>query len=162
MAINARRRIQREGDRLDSAGHPRMGYRRKLFGIGNVNSRKRHGHHLYVCHRLSCITTYAFGAIGLDPPLWYYLPRLLWRTFTRLLGLTPPCAEGCVERWSEVFSRQGIVWFCVTNHAVARTKFTGWLSRMDVRAGGKMRRLDESRGELAAWKGELERHIRQA
>ena len=79
----------------------------------------------------------------------------------RLLDLTPPCAEGCEETWGEVFSSNGIVWFCVTNHAVARTKYAAWLSRMRFEGGGKMKRLDESRGELARWKEDLEGHLQQ-
>jgi hypothetical protein len=79
----------------------------------------------------------------------------------RLLGLRSPCAEGCKETWGEVFSSQGIVWFCVTNHVVVRTRYTTWLSRMSVEAGGKMLRLDESYGELARWKDDLEEHLRQ-
>lgn len=98
---------------------------------------------------------------GLDPPLRYYLPRLLWRTFMRLLDLNSPCAEGCEETWGEVFSSNGIVWFCVANHSIARTKYTAWLSRMSVEAGGKMIRLDDTCGELAKWKNDLEEHHRQ-
>lgn len=111
----------------------------------------------------SCVAspTYTFDSTGLDPPLWYYLPRLLWRTFMRLLGLTCSCAEGCKETWGNVFSSESIVWFCVTNHAIARIKYKTWLSRMSVEVGGKMRHLDESRGELAGWKDDLEHHVRQ-
>ncbi|KAF8449253.1 hypothetical protein L210DRAFT_3609616 [Boletus edulis BED1] len=103
----------------------------------------------------------ATDIIWLDPPLRRYLPRLLWRTFMRLLGLRSSCAEGCVDTWEEVFSSQGIVWFCVTNHGTARTKYAAWLTRMNVAAGGKMARLDESRGELARWKDDLETHLQQ-
>ena len=101
------------------------------------------------------------STIGLDPLLYYYLPRLIWRTLMRLLGLRSPCAVGCKETWGEVFSSEGIIWFCVTNHPVARTKYKGWISRMSVGDGGKMIRLDESRGELDRWKDDLEWHIRQ-
>ncbi|KAN0083985.1 hypothetical protein V8E55_007489 [Tylopilus felleus] len=103
----------------------------------------------------------ATDIIWLAPPLYYYLPRLIWRTLMRLLGLRPSCAEGCKESWREVFSSESIIWFCVTNHAVIRTKYKAWLSRMSIEAGGKMIRLDESRGELARWKDDLEWHIRQ-
>lgn len=79
----------------------------------------------------------------------------------RLLGLRSPCADGCVETWGEVFSSQGIVWFCITHHAITRTKYSAWLSRMGIEAGGKMVRLDESRGELARWKDDIEEHLQQ-
>ena len=79
----------------------------------------------------------------------------------RLLGLGSLCAQGCRETWGEVFSSQGVVWYCVTHHAIVRTKYTAWLSRMSVEAGGKMVRLDESCGELARWKDDLEEHLRQ-
>ena len=93
--------------------------------------------------------------------MYYYLPRLLLRTLRRLLGFTPSCAEGCQETWEEVFSTKGIVWFCVTNHAITKTKYKAWLLQMGIATGGKMRRLDESRGDLAAWKDDLEHHLQQ-
>ncbi|KAF9223419.1 hypothetical protein BS17DRAFT_706058, partial [Gyrodon lividus] len=101
----------------------------------------------------------ATDIIWLDPPLYFYLPRVLWRTLLRLLGIRPSCAEGCKETWNEVFSRKGIVWFCVTNHANARTKYTEWLSRMNIENGVKMRRLDESCGDLAKWRDSLEESL---
>lgn len=118
-----------------------------------------------VCGFVGCVVflTYRFpcSSTGLDPPLYYYLPRLLWRTLTRILCLTPLCAEGCKETWGEIFSSQGIVWFCVKKHATVRAKYASWLSRMRFEGGGKMRRLDESRGELARWKEGLEEHLQQ-
>ncbi|KAF8557081.1 hypothetical protein OG21DRAFT_1435745 [Imleria badia] len=102
----------------------------------------------------------ATDIIWLDPPLRYYLPRLLWRTFMRILGFHSPCAQGCEQTWGDAFSKEGIIWYCLTNHAIQRTKYTAWLSRMSTQAGGKMVRLDESRGELARWKDDLEEHLR--
>jgi len=99
----------------------------------------------------------ATDIIWLDPPLRFYLPRVLWRTFLRLVGSRPTCAEGCEETWGEVFSRKGIVWFCVTNHGRAKTKYTEWASRMAVENGGKMRRLDESCGDLDKWRDRISR-----
>ncbi|KAH0832870.1 hypothetical protein J3R83DRAFT_11819 [Lanmaoa asiatica] len=100
-------------------------------------------------------------SLGLDPPLHHYLPRLLWRTLMRLLGLSSSCAEGCEDTWGEAFSSKGIVWYCIANHGITRTKYTAWLSRMSVEVGGKMIRLDESCGELANWRGHLEEYHRQ-
>ncbi|KAF8549752.1 hypothetical protein OG21DRAFT_1514877 [Imleria badia] len=102
------------------------------------------------------ISDNATDIIWLDPPLRHYLPRLLWRTLMRILGLRSPCAQGCAKTWGDVFSTKGIVWLYVTNHGVARTKYKAWLARMSVQAGGKMVRLDESHGELARWKDDLE------
>jgi hypothetical protein len=54
---------------------------------------------------------------GLDPPLLLYFPRLLLRTFGRLLRLTPQCAPGCVENPKEVFfSQDSIIWYCLSHH----------------------------------------------
>ncbi|KAG9314794.1 hypothetical protein JVU11DRAFT_3882 [Chiua virens] len=79
----------------------------------------------------------------------------------RLLGLHSPCAEGCRERWVKVFSKQGIVWWCITNHSTARTRYREWLVRMGVDVGGRMRRLDESCGELARWKDDLDEYLKR-
>ncbi|KAF8837483.1 hypothetical protein BDN67DRAFT_972900 [Paxillus ammoniavirescens] len=97
----------------------------------------------------------ATDIIWLDPPLRFYFPRILWRTFLRLVGSRPTCADGCEETWGEVFSRKGIVWFCVTNHGRAKMKYTEWASRMAVENGGKMRRLDESCGDLDKWRDRI-------
>ncbi|KAF7333597.1 hypothetical protein MSAN_02418700 [Mycena sanguinolenta] len=42
--------------------------------------------------------------IWLDPPLALYLPRIIWRTFLRMLRLEEPCSPGCPESIREVFS----------------------------------------------------------
>ncbi|KAN0093316.1 hypothetical protein V8E55_004100 [Tylopilus felleus] len=103
----------------------------------------------------------ATDIIWLDPPLHHCLPRLIWRTLMRILGLRSPCAEGCKENWGEIFSRKGIVWSCVRKHAIYRTQYKAWLSRMNVEGGEKMIRLDESHGELERWKDDLEKHLQK-
>ncbi|KAF9236273.1 hypothetical protein BU15DRAFT_50231, partial [Melanogaster broomeanus] len=103
----------------------------------------------------------ATDIIWLNPPLRFYLPRHLWRTLLRLLGMHPACAEGCIETWGEVFSRKGIVWYCVTRHTTTKTRYMEWLSRMSIENGGKMRHLDESCGDMAKWKAQPEKLLRQ-
>ncbi|KAF7369291.1 hypothetical protein MVEN_00256900 [Mycena venus] len=59
--------------------------------------------------------------IWLDPPLALYLPRIIWRTFVRLLGLREPCSPGCPEMVSKLFfSKESIVWWCITHHRIPR------------------------------------------
>ncbi|KAH7884259.1 hypothetical protein F5I97DRAFT_1830773 [Phlebopus sp. FC_14] len=108
----------------------------------------------------SMIPQNATDIIWLDPPLWLYFPRLLWRTLLRLLGLRATCAEGCEETWGEVFSTKGIVWFCISNHGSTRSNYAAWHSSMNVQTGGKMRRIDESAGDLTKWKAALEELVR--
>ncbi|THH08545.1 hypothetical protein EW145_g2648 [Phellinidium pouzarii] len=60
----------------------------------------------------------ATDIIWLDTPFLLYFPRILRRTFLRLLRLEPTCAPGCEERAREVFfSRQSILWWAMSNHA---------------------------------------------
>ncbi|KAJ7479524.1 hypothetical protein FB451DRAFT_1556459, partial [Mycena latifolia] len=54
--------------------------------------------------------------IWLDPPLILYLPRIIIRTFLRLLNLGAPCSPGCPEMLSTLFSKESIVWWCITHH----------------------------------------------
>ena len=44
-----------------------------------------------------------FSVAGLNPPLILYFPRLVMRTFLRLLCLRPPCAPSRKEQFREVF-----------------------------------------------------------
>ncbi|KAI0708930.1 AAA domain-containing protein [Cerioporus squamosus] len=99
------------------------------------------------------VTGQATDVIWLDPPLVLYFPRLCWRTFLRLFWLAPQCSQGCEESLRKVFfSRDSIIWWCLTNHSVAR-KREGERYRVDgLHVGGKCRRLGGWGGELAAWK----------
>jgi len=99
---------------------------------------------------------------GLDPPLVLYFPRILLRTFLRLLRLRAPCSPGCPEKIREVFSKKSIVWWCLSRHWVQRKR--GWDGMKDLgvsldRAGivtGKMRRLGGWGRELRQWLSEVE------
>ncbi|KAI0368374.1 hypothetical protein BV20DRAFT_948365 [Pilatotrama ljubarskyi] len=105
----------------------------------------------------SMITDEATDTIWLDPPLLLYFPRLCWRTFVRLLRLAPPCSPGCEEMAGEVFfSRNSIVWWCLTNHSTVR-KRQAVLYRVDgVHVGGRRRRIGGWGVELAAWKRDVQ------
>ncbi|OJA18213.1 hypothetical protein AZE42_06176 [Rhizopogon vesiculosus] len=106
------------------------------------------------------ISDHATDIIWLDPPLWYYLPRLLWRTLLRLLKIAPTCAEGCTETWGDVLSKEGIVWFCISNHGHCKRRYDEIFARTSIEKGGNMRRLNEWNGDLAAWKAGLEWMLR--
>ncbi|EIW62705.1 uncharacterized protein TRAVEDRAFT_56051 [Trametes versicolor FP-101664 SS1] len=103
------------------------------------------------------ITDAATDIIWLDPPLLLYFPRLCWRTAIRLFRLAPPCSPGCEERAREVFfSRDSIIWWCLSNHSVIRKRYAEPFRVDGVLAGGKHRRIGGWGGELAAWKRDVQ------
>ncbi|KAK6499585.1 hypothetical protein TWF481_009949 [Arthrobotrys musiformis] len=98
--------------------------------------------------------------IWLDPPLLLYLPRLIFRTFLRLVGLEPNCAPGCQERWSAVFSLndKSIIWWCIAHHGYCREYGEKMLAKYgSVDDGGKVRRITGLGGELNKWIGDVEK-----
>ncbi|KAF3159499.1 hypothetical protein TWF751_000755 [Orbilia oligospora] len=102
--------------------------------------------------------------IWLDPPLILYLPRLIFRTFLRLFGLTPNCAPGCEESWSGVFSLndKSIIWWCVTHHGYCRELGEKFIAEEGaVEDGGKIRRITGFGGDLKRWIGEVEGMVRK-
>ncbi|KAJ8594689.1 hypothetical protein M405DRAFT_850057 [Rhizopogon salebrosus TDB-379] len=107
------------------------------------------------------VSDHATDIIWLDPPIWFYLPRLLWRTLLRLFRMAPTCAEGCNESWGDALSKEGIVWYCISHHGSCRRRFGEMLARTSVDKGGNMRRLNEWDGDLAAWKAGLEEMLRK-
>ncbi|KAK6518857.1 hypothetical protein TWF281_003548 [Arthrobotrys megalospora] len=98
--------------------------------------------------------------IWLDPPLILYLPRIIFRTFRRLVGLEPNCAPGCYESLRDVLrlSDKSIIWWCVTHHDYCR-KFGEKLvaEQGAVEDGGKVRRIGGWGGELKRWIADVER-----
>ncbi|KAI0644703.1 hypothetical protein C8Q79DRAFT_912752 [Trametes meyenii] len=102
------------------------------------------------------VTDEATDVIWVDPPLALYFPRLCWRTALRLFRLAPPCSPGCEETVRSVFfSRESIVWWCLSNHGRER-KRQGEAYRLDgVHVGGKIRRIGGWGDELDAWKQEV-------
>lgn len=92
---------------------------------------------------------------GLDPPLVLYFPRILIRTVLGLFSLTPPCSPGCSEQWSKFLSAKGILWWCLSNHSVARKRYGERVREWGVENGGKMRHIGGWGGALEAWKREV-------
>ncbi|KAJ7065394.1 hypothetical protein C8F01DRAFT_1125465 [Mycena amicta] len=104
--------------------------------------------------------------IWLDPPLALYLPRLILRTFLRLFRLKEPCSPDCNEMVTEVFfSKESIIWWCITNHSVVRKREREQFARLglgvgsDV-AGQKMRRIGGWGSELRGWVEDVKRLVR--
>ncbi|KAF7377279.1 hypothetical protein MSAN_00148200 [Mycena sanguinolenta] len=95
--------------------------------------------------------------IWLDPPLALTLPRVIWRTFLRMLRLKAPCSPGCNERLSEVlFSKESIVWWCITHDTLVRERETARMARIGLGIGSdvegqKMRRIGGWGKELRVW-----------
>ncbi|KAG1870742.1 AAA domain-containing protein [Suillus subalutaceus] len=106
------------------------------------------------------IPDHATDVIWLDPPLWFYLPRIFWRTLLRLLNIIPTCAEGCNETWGDVLSTNGIIWYCISRHGYCKHRFGEMLARTSITKGGNMRRLNEWDGDLRTWKAGLEEMLR--
>ncbi|KAJ6482703.1 hypothetical protein C8R45DRAFT_1215416 [Mycena sanguinolenta] len=105
--------------------------------------------------------------IWLDPPLALTLPRVIWRTFLRLLRLKEPCSPGCHEMLSEVFfSKESIVWWCITHHGVVRERQTAKMARIGLGIGSdvegqKMRRLGGWGEELRVWFEDVKRMLQR-
>ncbi|KAJ7866938.1 hypothetical protein B0H14DRAFT_2347198, partial [Mycena olivaceomarginata] len=105
--------------------------------------------------------------IWLDPPLALYLPRIIWRTFLRLLRLEALCSPDCPEMLSEVlFSKESIVWWCITQHRPVRDRENARMAKIGFGIGSdvdgqKMRRIGGWGGELLAWIGEVKCMLRR-
>ncbi|EIW75188.1 hypothetical protein CONPUDRAFT_140148 [Coniophora puteana RWD-64-598 SS2] len=102
--------------------------------------------------------------IWLDPPFWLYFPRLLFRTFRRLLGLEPSCSPGCDEDWREAFfSKESIILWCITQHSVVQKREKANMRDLGIESGGIMRRFGGwgYAREMADWKREIEVLIRR-
>ncbi|KAF7369316.1 hypothetical protein MVEN_00259800 [Mycena venus] len=113
--------------------------------------------------RSTVIEDNSTDVIWLDPPLALYFPRIIWRTFLRMLGLHEPCSPGCREMVSEVFfSKESIVWWCITNHRPVRRRQTARMAQIGIGIGSdvggqKMRRIGGWGGELRAWFRDVKR-----
>jgi hypothetical protein len=103
--------------------------------------------------------------LGLDPPFMLYFPRIFVRTMYRLLGLAPTCSPGCPETFRTVFfSRDSILWWCVTNHWVSRRRERARMVEIGVETGTDeqrrvMRRFGGWGGELQRWFKEVENMV---
>ena len=111
------------------------------------------------------LTLFYFSCAGLDPPLLLYLPRLVIRTFLRILRLRPPCAPGCEERIGEVFfSKESIIWWCISNHWVNRKENKDMMERIGLGTGRdverrRMRRLGGWGSELKRWLSDVRKMV---
>ncbi|KAJ6589451.1 hypothetical protein B0H19DRAFT_1103889 [Mycena capillaripes] len=109
----------------------------------------------------------ATDVIWLDPPLVLYFPRIIVRTFRRLLGLEPPCSPGCPETFREVFfSRESMILWCLTHHALVRRRERVRMGQIGLGVGvnvkgQKMRRLGGWGGTLRAWLEEVRSMIQR-
>ncbi|KAJ7113168.1 hypothetical protein C8R44DRAFT_797283 [Mycena epipterygia] len=105
--------------------------------------------------------------IWLDPPLILYLPRLIVRTFLRMLRLRESCSPGCPEMVSRLFfSKESIVWWCITQHRPVRERQGARMAQIGVGVETpvekqKMRRIGGWGDELSAWFADLERMLRR-
>ncbi|KAJ6481457.1 hypothetical protein C8R47DRAFT_1134485 [Mycena vitilis] len=109
----------------------------------------------------------ATDVIWLDPPLALYLPRLILRTFLRMFRLREPCSPGCPEKVTEVFfSKESIVWWCISNHWFARKREGGKMAQIGLGIGSavgkqKMRRIGGWGGDLRAWLEDVKRMLQR-
>ncbi|KJA20994.1 hypothetical protein HYPSUDRAFT_141494 [Hypholoma sublateritium FD-334 SS-4] len=107
----------------------------------------------------------ATDLIWLDPPLYVYFPRVVLRTFLRLLHLAPPCSPGCYERPSRVFSRNSILWACLSIHWRVRRLNAAHMVLFGIEngkstAGRRMRRFTGWGSDVKAWLGEVAAMVR--
>ncbi|KAJ7018170.1 AAA domain-containing protein [Mycena alexandri] len=99
----------------------------------------------------------ATDVIWLDPPLVLYFPRIVLRTFRRLLGREAPCSPGCPERFQEVFfSRESMILWCLTHHGLVRRREGARMAQIGFGIGvnvegQKMRRFGGWGEALRSW-----------
>ncbi|KAJ3794233.1 hypothetical protein GGU11DRAFT_690216 [Lentinula aff. detonsa] len=101
---------------------------------------------------------HATDVIWLDPPLLLYFPRLVFRTFLRLIGLESSCSVGCSESVREVFfSKSSILWWCLSQHRVVIDRNSAQMKIWGLEVGSrppkerKMRRLGGWGSEVTDW-----------
>ncbi|KAK0475758.1 hypothetical protein IW261DRAFT_1492717 [Armillaria novae-zelandiae] len=108
----------------------------------------------------------ATDIIWLDPPFLLYFPRVLVRTFLRLIGLGAPCSPGCKESFREaLFSRNSILCWCWCDHRVLRERGGNRMKEIGLGVGSdvehrRMRRLGGWGTELGAWIRRVEDMVR--
>ncbi|KAF9034100.1 AAA domain-containing protein [Panaeolus papilionaceus] len=100
----------------------------------------------------------ATDVIWLDPPLIYYLPRIVKRTLYRIFGWQEPCAQGCTETFSSVFlSKDSIIWWCLTHHLSIRAWYQGYMTKIGLGVGTDINRRRMRR--IGGWGSELQKWI---
>ncbi|KAI0338267.1 hypothetical protein BDW22DRAFT_1415625 [Trametopsis cervina] len=99
------------------------------------------------------IKTKSTDIVWLDPPLVLYFPRIFVRTIRRILGLDPQCSPECNETIREAFfSRDSILWWCLTQHVRLRKREQENFRMDGVHVGGRYRRIGGWGSELESWK----------
>ncbi|KAK0421529.1 AAA domain-containing protein [Armillaria borealis] len=101
----------------------------------------------------------ATDVIWLDPPLILYFPRIVIRTFLRIVGFLPPCSPGCPETFKEVFfSKNSILLWCLTQHGVNRRRGESRMKEIGIGVGTQLENRKMRR--ISGWGNELERWIK--
>ncbi|PBK66037.1 hypothetical protein ARMSODRAFT_960487 [Armillaria solidipes] len=120
----------------------------------------------YQSHIGKLVQNTATDIIWLDPPFLLYFPRMLVRTFLRLIGLGTPCSPGCKESFREVFfSRNSILCWCWSGHRGHRKRGRNRMEEIGLGVGTdienqRMRRLGGWGKELGEWIKRVENMVR--
>ena len=96
----------------------------------------------------------ATDIIWLDPPALLYWPRLIRRTFWRLLRLNPAgdLPEGCYETIGNVFfNSNSIIWWMIKGHWRLRKRYARLLEGDNAENGGKIRRIGGWGMQFRVW-----------
>ena len=98
----------------------------------------------------------------MDPPFLLYFPRLVIRTFMRLVRFTPPCSPGCNETLADIFTfgEKSILWWSWTNHTPLRNAHISEMLQLGEDRGGKWIRLGGWGGEAEAWLKHVESFVK--
>ncbi|KAJ7435806.1 hypothetical protein B0H11DRAFT_1886745 [Mycena galericulata] len=110
----------------------------------------------------------ATDVIWLDPPLALYFPRIVLRTFLRLLRLEEPCSPGCTEDFRQVFfSGESMILWCLTHHGKVRRREAARMAQIGLGVGvnahgQKMRRIGGWGGQLRRWLDGVRRMIKSS
>ncbi|KAH7908314.1 hypothetical protein BJ138DRAFT_1091469 [Hygrophoropsis aurantiaca] len=116
----------------------------------------------YLRHLADIMAERRTDVVWLDPPLALYLPRLIWRTISRSLGLgAEQCSLGCKESLGRaLFTSDSIIWWCITHHRSVREREEARMSTMGVQVGGIMRRIGGWGKELEMWMERVQQLVR--
>lgn len=77
----------------------------------------------------------------------------------RMFKLKPPCAEGCVDNWRDVFSidDKSIIYYCWSHHNIVRETHT---SNFAEGVEGR-HRIGGWGSELDHWLGDVRKMVRE-
>jgi len=102
----------------------------------------------------SLTQTSSTNIVWLDPPLWLYFPRIVWRTFLQLFEFRKPCSLGCKQSLKDIFTpgEKSILWYCWTHHTTLRKR---WEDQMLKDEDKKWIRIDGWGSRLEAFQVEF-------